>query len=94
MEGETVQTEVCSDVEKELRAIEVLKPLFATQKEGATPKKGSSPSPKKMEEKKGGKPLPKSDFPLKGTKVANVHSQNEKVSINRQIILRNKNKLE
>ena len=34
VEGETVQTEVCSDVEKELRAIEVLKPLFVTQKEG------------------------------------------------------------
>ena len=62
MEGETVPTEVCSDVEKELRAIEVLKPLFATQKEGATPKKVTSPSPKKMEDRKGGKPLPKSDF--------------------------------
>ena len=32
-------TEVCSDVEKELRAIEVLKHLFATQKEGATPRR-------------------------------------------------------
>ena len=38
VEGETVPTEV-SDVEKELRAIEVLKSLFATQKEGATPRK-------------------------------------------------------
>ena len=53
------QTEVCSDVGKELRAVEVLKPLFATQKEGATPKEGNQPSPKKMEDKKGGKPLPK-----------------------------------
>ena len=43
MEGETVPTEVCSDVEKELRAIEVLKPLFATQKEGATPQERVQP---------------------------------------------------
>ena len=59
---ERLSQQKCSDVEKELRAIEVLKPLFATQKEGATPKKVTSPSPKKMEDRKGGKPLPKSDF--------------------------------
>ena len=35
VEGETIPTEVHSDVEKELRAVEVLKPLFVTQKEGA-----------------------------------------------------------
>ena len=66
VEGETVPTEVCSDVEKELRAVKVLRSLFVTQKEGATLKKVTSPSPKKMEDKKGGKPLPKSDFTLKG----------------------------
>ena len=51
VEGETVPTEVCSDVEKDLRVVDVLNPLFVTQKEGATPKKVTSPSPKKMEDK-------------------------------------------
>ena len=36
---ERLSQQKCSDVEKELRAIEVLKPLFVTQKEGATPRK-------------------------------------------------------
>ena len=47
MEGETVPKQKCSDVEKELRAVDVLKPLFATQKEGATTKKVTSLFPKK-----------------------------------------------
>ena len=36
---ERLSQQKCSDVEKELRAVEVLKPLFATQKEGATPRR-------------------------------------------------------
>ena len=32
-----------------------------------------------MEDKKGGKPMPKSDFPLKGIKAVNLLSQNENV---------------
>ena len=59
---ERLSQQKCSDVEKELRAVEVLKPLFVIQKEGASPKKVTSPFPKKMEDRKGGKPLPKSDF--------------------------------
>ena len=56
------------DVEKELRTVEVLKPLYTTKKEGTTPGKAASPSPKKKEDRKGGKPLPNPDQPLKGTK--------------------------
>ena len=55
------------DVEKELRAVEVLKPLYITKKEGATPGKAASPSPKKKEDRKGGKPLPNPHLQLKGT---------------------------
>ena len=90
----------CSDVGKELRAVYVLKPLFAAQKEGVTPqRKCSALPPRKKEDKKGGKPLPKSNSTLKGTKVANVYYQNENVlnpqmSIHGKIILRNMNKLE
>ena len=67
------------DVEKELRTVEVLKPLYTTKKEGATPGKAASPSPKKKEDRKGGKPLPNPDRPLKGTKSVNIHSNNENV---------------
>ena len=53
---ERLSQQKCSDVEKELRAIEVLKPLFATQKEGATPKKVTSPSPRKRRTRKEANP--------------------------------------
>ena len=61
------------DVEKELRTVEVLKPLYTTKKEGAIPGKAASPSPKKKEDRKGSKPLLNPDQPLKGTNLVNLH---------------------
>ena len=65
---ERLTLQKCKDVEKELKTVEVLKPLYTTKKEGATPRKLTSPSPKKKEDRKGGKPLPNPGQPLKGTK--------------------------
>ena len=73
MEGETVPTEVCSDVEKELRTIEVTKPLFATQK-ALYPQEGIQSFPKENGRQERRQSLAKIIFPLKGTKEANVHS--------------------
>ena len=76
---ERLTLQKCKDIEKGLRAVEVLKPLYITMKEGATPGKVASPSTKMKEDRKGGKSLLKPDRPLKGTKSVNIHCKTENV---------------